>query len=97
MKDFVSPEIIRKAGGVNVAAYLRFLLAIVFEAGGRPVEIDVHGDQAVVQWRKEAAVPLKAVLHKAKTNERTTKKFQAQWTWVEGDWYLGEKGLVEEK
>jgi hypothetical protein len=97
MMEFVAPETVRKAGAVNIANYLRFLLAIVYEAGGRPVEIELHADQMVIQSRKEAMVPLRAVLHKAKTNERTTKKFHVHWAWLEGDWYLGEKALVEEK
>jgi hypothetical protein len=98
LKDFVSPEIIRKQGENGVVLFLRVVVGYLFETGGRPEEIEVHGDQAVVQVRKEATVPVRAVLHKVRTSERTTKKYQVQWQWREGDWYLiDNNALVEEK
>jgi predicted Ser/Thr protein kinase len=97
LKDFVSPEAIRKQGENGVVLWFRVVLAFLYETGGRPEEIDIHADQAVVQLRKEATVPVKAVLHRVKTAERTTKKYLIQWMWQEGDWYLGEKPLTEEK
>jgi predicted Ser/Thr protein kinase len=96
-KDFASPEAIRKMGEGGVANYARFVFFLLSEVGGRPEEIDILSDGVVVHDRKEATVPVKAVLHKVQTKERSTHKFIVQWLWQEGDWYLGEKAIVEEK
>ena len=47
--------------------------------------------------RVQAVVPVKAVSHNVKSREVTTHKLAIHWVWQDGDWYLAEKGIVEEK
>ena len=42
-------------------------------------------------------VPVKAVSHNVKSKDRTTHRLTIPWVWQDGDWYLTEKGIQEEK
>jgi hypothetical protein len=96
-KDFTPPETIRKVGEGAVIGYLRVLVFLFMEAGGRVEEAEVNAVGTTLQDRKEATVPVKAVLHNLRTRERTPHKYLIQWIWQEGDWYLPEKAVQEER
>jgi predicted Ser/Thr protein kinase len=96
-KDFVSPEAIRKAGENAVVGFLKFILYMFTEVGGRVEEAEINAEGTAFQDRKESNVPVKVVLHNPRTKERSTHKYHILWIWQEGDWYLGEKAVQEDK
>jgi hypothetical protein len=76
---------------------MKFMVFLFYEVGGRVEEAEINAAGIVFQDRKEASIPVKAVQHNLRTKERTTHKYQIVWIWQEGDWYLAEKGVLEEK
>jgi predicted Ser/Thr protein kinase len=97
-KDFVSPEALKKVGEGGVMFWVRVALGFLIEGpGSRVEEVEIGQDKMTVESRKDGFVPVKAVFHVLKTKERTTRKYMIHWVWQEGDWYLGDKGIQEEK
>jgi len=96
-KDFIAPEAFRKAGEFWVMIAVRAALGAIAGAGVRIDEFEVAPDRVTVERRKEAVVPVRAVSIVAKSRERTTHKLTIHWTWQDGDWYLADKGIQEEK
>lgn len=96
-KDFIAPEAFKKVGEGWVMLGVRLALGAVAGAGVRIDEYEVASDRATVELRKSAVVPVKAVSVVAKSRERTTHRLTIHWIWQDGDWYLAEKGIQEEK
>ena len=96
-KEFVSPDAFKKVGEGFVMAFIGLALGGMTGLGARVEDFEIDQGRVSVVSRKEGAVPLRAVIHNRKTNERATHKFIAHWIWQEGDWYLAEKGIVEDK
>jgi hypothetical protein len=96
-KDFIAPEAFKKSGEGWVMFAVRLLLGGMASAGVRIEEIEIVQDRVTVEKRKEAVVPVKAIAHNVKSKERTPHKLTIHWVWQDGDWYLAEKGIQEEK
>jgi hypothetical protein len=96
-KDFVSPEAMKKIGEGWILFAIRLSLGGMAGAGIRVEEYDVDSGAVTVESRKDAVVPVKIVSHNGKSKERSTHKFTIRWVWQEGDWYLADKGIQEEK
>ena len=96
-KEFIAPEAFKKAGEAWVMFAVRVALGAVSGAGVRIDEYEVAADRVAVEMRKTATVPVRAASVVTKTRERTTHRLTIHWIWQEGDWYLAEKGIQEEK
>ena len=96
-KEFISPEVFKKTGEGWVMFAVRLVLGGMTGVGVRVEEVEIAQDRITLEKRNEAVVPVKAVSHNTKSRERTTHKLTIHWVWQEGDWYLAEKGIQEEK
>jgi hypothetical protein len=96
-KEFIAPEAFRKVGELWVMGAVRLALGAIAGAGVRIEEFEVAADRVTLERRKDAVVPVKAVSIVAKSRERTPHKLTIHWIWQEGDWYLADKGIQEEK
>ena len=96
-KEFISPEAMKKTGEGWVMFGLRILLGGISGAGIRVEEFDVDAAGVTVESRKDAIVPVKLGVHNNKSKERSTHKLTIHWIFQEGDWYLADKGIQEEK
>jgi len=96
-KQFVSPEAMKKAGEQGVMGYIGLLLFLFTEFGGRIEAYEIPPDSLTLQPRKEATVRVKALVLNRQKKERLTHKYLVTWAWQDGDWYFGERAIVEEK
>jgi len=96
-KEFISPEAFKKVGEGWVMLGVRLVLGGMAGAGVRIEDIEVVADRVTLEKRKEAVVPVKAVTRNVKSRERGTHKLTVRWVWQDGDWYLAEKGIQEDK
>ena len=98
LTDFVPPESIRKNGEASIRFWLRVVVGLTFGQGTRLIEIEPRKDTVKVEARKLATVLAKIVAgHRQRPAERKESVFVVEWTWMEDDWYLGEKAFREEK
>jgi serine/threonine protein kinase len=95
-KDFIAPEAFRKVGEGGVMFWVRAALDFFTEFGGRVEVVEVVPEGVAIQPRQTAVVPVRAVIHNRKKNERTNSRPTIHWIWQEGDWYLAEKWLQPE-
>jgi hypothetical protein len=96
-KEYVAPETMKKMGEGWVLLGIRLSLGVFAGDKMRIDELEVVQDHVKVESRKEAVVPVKAAVVSGKNRERSTHKVTVRWIWQEGDWYLAEKGIQEEK
>ncbi|HLY09661.1 MAG TPA: serine/threonine-protein kinase [Planctomycetota bacterium] len=96
-KEFIAPELMKKTGEGWVMFTLRLLLGGMAGAGIRVEEFDLEPNGMTLESRKESVVPVKAIVHNNKSRERSPHKLTIRWIWQEGDWYLADKGIQEEK
>jgi predicted Ser/Thr protein kinase len=98
LTDFVPPESIRKNGEASIRFWLRVMLGLAFGQGTRLLEVDPRKDTLKVEARKTATVLARIVAgHRLRPAERKESLVVVEWTWMEDDWYLGEKAIREEK
>ena len=91
------PEAVRRHGEETVRGWVRGMLAVVFGFGTRFQEIEVKKDTLKVESRKKATVQARILAVNLQKRERKESKNVVEWTWMEDDWYLGEKSIREEK
>ena len=96
-KEFIAPEAFKKAGEGWIMFAVRLVLGGMTGVGVRIEEVEIAQDRVTLEKRKEAVVPVKAVSRNVKSKDRTTHKLTIHWVWQDGDWYLAEKGIQEEK
>jgi hypothetical protein len=96
-KELIAPELWKKSGEGWVMPAVRTAMGIAGVPGVRIEEVDVTSDQITLEGRKTAAVPLKAATFSGKTKERSTHRLSIHWLWQEGDWYLTQTAIREDK
>ena len=98
-KEFIDPETWKKSGETWVMPAVRTAVGITFGIGMRIEEVDVATDRLTLERGKTASTPLKATLFSfsGKTKDRSTHKVVVTWHRQDGDWYLQESGIREEK
>jgi hypothetical protein len=96
-KEYVAPEALKKIGEGWVPLEIRLALGGFAGEKMRIEDLEVAQDHVKEESRKEAVVPVKATVVIGKSRERSTHKVTVRWIWQEGDWYLAEKGIQQEK
>jgi serine/threonine protein kinase len=97
IKDLIHPEILRRQGTGATLFWIRVGVGFMLGVKGRFEEIEAYKDALRIKARESATLPARSVIHRAQTKERAEMRVVIEWTWVEGDWYLGEKGIQPEK
>jgi predicted Ser/Thr protein kinase len=97
IKDLIHPEILRRQGAGATLFWIRVGVGFMLGVKGRFEEIELYKDALRIKPRESATLPARSVIHRAQTKERAEMRVVIEWTWVEGDWYLGEKGIQPER
>ncbi len=96
LRDFAPPEAVRKHGEETVRGFMRGMIGLAF-LGMRFQEIEVRKESLKLEPRKKAEIQARVVTLSLPKRERKESKLVVEWTWMEDDWYLGEKSIREEK
>jgi hypothetical protein len=97
IKELVLPETLRKHGPGGVLLGFRVVIGFVLGPKGRFEEIEIYKSGLQVKPRQTATLPARSVIVRPQPRERIEGRVLVEWTWAEGDWYLGEKWLQPEK
>ena len=97
VKDLVLPETLRRHGPAGVLIGFRMAMGFILFGKGRFEEIEIYKDGLVVKPQQTATIPARSVIVRPQPRERVESRVRVEWTWAEGDWYLGEKWIQQEK
>ncbi len=97
LRELLLPDTLRKHGAGAVLLWVRVGVGLILGVNGKFEEIEVYPEGLVVRPRQTARIPARWVVARPQPRERIETRAVVEWTWAEGDWYLGEKWFQPEK
>jgi hypothetical protein len=98
IRTLILPETLRQHGQGGVLFWIRLAIGFIVGPKGRFEKVDFFKEGLVLKGRQTAAVPARVVIHRMQPKEeKIDTRIRVEWTWAEGDWYLGDKAIQEEK
>ncbi len=97
IKELLLPETLRKHGAGAVIFWIRIGVGFLVGAKGRFEEMEFYKEGLRFRVRESATLPARVVIQRAQPKEKVDTRLVIEWTWAEGDWYLGDKAIQPEK
>ena len=98
IRDYVPPESMRKFGEQAVLGWMRLMFGLLLGREGRFETVKADPSKLELKRREKALLPVHIVVQRRfPREERQEHDGWLEWTWLEGDWYLGDRAIRNEK